>query len=60
MKLPDFDKVVDVAYTGERAITLMAQNIRRVSKFPLFSITNLCDYDVIFMDCSMPFMDGYE
>jgi CheY-like chemotaxis protein len=47
------DVVCDKAFSGEEAITKVKDNI-------LLNEGKLCQYNLIFMDCNMPLMDGYE
>mmetsp|Transcript_30610 Transcript_30610/g.46973 ORF Transcript_30610/g.46973 Transcript_30610/m.46973 type:complete len:102 (+) Transcript_30610:2592-2897(+) len=47
------DKVCDRALNGEKALAMVAENIVR-------NHGRKCDYKLIFMDCNMPHMDGYE
>jgi len=43
------DDVVDIAYNGKDALDKIKQETRRGRSYAL-----------LFMDCQMPFMDGYE
>jgi len=52
LKLPEVGSRVDLAYSGQDALDLVEQSIDEAKQE--------CDYSVIFTDCSMPFMDGYE
>jgi len=51
MKLPacTIDELVDTAYNGKEAVERIKQESRLGRS-----------YAIVFMDCSMPFMDGYE
>jgi CheY-like chemotaxis protein len=40
----------DVAFNGEEALRLVKEDLRRNGR---------CSFDIIFMDCNMPFMNGY-
>jgi CheY-like chemotaxis protein len=49
----DSKAICDKAFNGEEALQKVKDNVRgNGGKF--------CNYDLIFMDCNMPFMDGYE
>jgi len=52
LKLPGISERVHLAYSGKEAIELVEKSIDDAKEE--------CDYAVIFTDCSMPFMDGYE
>ena len=47
------DDVSDIALNGQEAIKKVVQNISN-------NQGSHCDYSIIFMDCNMPFIDGYE
>ena len=52
MKLKNAD-ICDKALNGLEALTMVIANVER-------NQYQCCDYDLILMDCNMPFMDGYE
>jgi CheY-like chemotaxis protein len=43
----------DNAYNGKQALKAVKKNVKK--NRGLF-----CDYNLILMDCNMPFMDGYD
>jgi CheY-like chemotaxis protein len=49
----DSHALCDKAFNGQEALQKVIDNVQaNGGKF--------CNYDLIFMDCNMPFMDGYE
>ena len=49
----DSDHVCDKAINGRQAVEKVKQNIEENEEI-------MCQYKLIFMDCNMPVMDGYE
>ena len=47
----DSDHICDTALSGADAIDLIHTSVEE---------TNTCIYNLILLDCNMPFMDGYE
>jgi CheY-like chemotaxis protein len=41
------------AFNGQEALDKVMENVEA-------NQGNYCNFDLIFMDCNMPFMDGYE
>ena len=50
---------VDIAYSGEDALELFKRSICQVKRRSSYHHVS-SEYSLILMDCSMPFMDGYE
>ena len=48
--------ICDTAFSGKEAINMIKDDIRKNYN----TGNKCCMYDLIFMDCNMPFMDGYE
>ena len=44
---------IEEATSGQAAINLVRSNV-------IANGFKSCDYSIIFMDCNMPFMDGYQ
>ena len=53
IKVANCNEISDVAHNGRQAIAAVKENVRMNNNI-------LCNYDLILMDCNMPFMDGYE
>ena len=47
-------EICDKANNGEQALNMVKKDVDENNR-GLF-----CSYDLIFMDCNMPFMDGYD
>ena len=52
----DTDRVCETAFNGTAAIALIKEDLQKNQAMG----TNKSSFDLIFMDCSMPMMDGYE
>ena len=46
-------EVCDHAFNGKQALEAVKTNVNQNNK-------TFCQYNLILMDCNMPFMDGYE
>jgi len=44
--------LIEVAFNGEEALELVKKDV--------YSLEGSCSFNLIFMDCNMPFMDGFE
>ena len=53
----DIETVCDSANNGKKALGAVEGNIKYNKDL---KGVHLCDYNLILMDCNMPFMDGYE
>ena len=49
----DSQSICDKAFNGQEALQMVIDNVN-------LNQGRYCNYDLIFMDCNMPFMDGYE
>ena len=47
------EDLCDYAYNGRQAIEAVKKNVEKNNY-------RFCDYNLILIDCNMPFMDGYE
>ena len=50
---PEVEDLCENCFNGKQALELVKENVE-------FNNFRSIDYDIIFMDCNMPFMDGYE
>jgi CheY-like chemotaxis protein len=53
VKLLNCDVVCDKAINGKKALDMIIKNVED-NQF------EICNYELILMDCNMPFMDGYQ
>ena len=51
--LKNIKAIIDRALDGDTAIKMVKENVAK-------NHDKLCDYDIIFMDCNMPILDGYD
>ena len=49
----DVDSVCEKAFNGLEALDIIKKDVEE-------NQGKRCSYDLIFMDCNMPIMDGYE
>ena len=49
----DSDSICDTAFDGKQALEAVQKNVDQYQGL-------FCEYELIFMDCNMPIMDGYE
>ena len=49
----DSKQICEKAFNGVEALNMIVANVEK-NQF------RSCDFDLILMDCNMPFMDGYE
>ena len=47
------EETCDLAFNGKQALSMVEQNV-------LMNDNRKCSYELILMDCNMPFMDGYD
>jgi CheY-like chemotaxis protein len=52
----DTDSICEIAFNGASAIELIKEDLKQNQDMG----TNKSSFDLIFMDCNMPMMDGYE
>lgn len=52
-KIKNLDTTCTHAMNGQQAIDLIKQNVEQ-------NKGKYCSYSIIFMDCNMPVLDGYE
>ena len=52
LKLP-IEDITDIAYNGRQALEAVKKNVEENRNL-------FCDYNLILIDCNMPFMDGYD
>ena len=57
LKIRDCKNVCDSAKNGKRAVETVEANIKYNKD--VLGVAK-CNYNLILMDCNMPFMDGYE
>jgi CheY-like chemotaxis protein len=43
--------IIDMAFNGREALDKIKANVKRFGR---------CTYDIVFMDCHMPILDGYQ
>ena len=52
----DTESICEIAFNGAAAIEMIKLDLKKNQAMG----TNKSSFDLIFMDCSMPMMDGYE
>lgn len=52
-KLVNLENLCDHAFNGKQALETVIKNVEKNGG-------HYCEYNLILIDCNMPFMDGYD